>query len=280
MPADLLMHVIAESVEVTGFVAGMMCAIEAVNVLSGGRLIKGMRSSGLGQIAVSSALGATPGCVGGYAVTSMYSHGMVSYGALLAMMVATCGDEAFVMLAMFPKTALIIFASLLVAGIGVGVVVDMVRRRLDIKDTGKGHCHEMESSEKPGLKQFLKENLLHHVILHHVPKIFLWTFGTLLALGIAESLVDIESWVSGNTALVILIAAAVGLIPQSGPHMVFVTLFASGTIPLPVLLASCISQDGHASLPLLADDRRTFLTTKLATFVLAVIVGYISYFLL
>lgn len=33
-------------------------------------------------------IGAIPGCVGGFAVTSLYNKGMVSFGALVAMMIS------------------------------------------------------------------------------------------------------------------------------------------------------------------------------------------------
>jgi len=43
------------------------------------------------------------------------------------------------------------------------------------------------------------------------------------------------------------------------------------------LLASCISQDGHASLPLLAESRGSFLKAKLINVVAAVLVGIITF---
>ena len=118
--------------------------------------------------------------------------------------------------------------------------------------------------------------MLDYVLMHDIPTIFAWTFGVLFVMGLLQHYIDIESWIGGNTALMIIIAALVGLIPQSGPHLIFVTLFASGTITLPVLLASCISQNGHASLPLLAENRRAFVITKLATCLLGMAVGFIS----
>ena len=53
----------------------------------------------------------------------------------------------------------------------------------------------------------------------------------------------------------LVIACLVGLIPESGPHLIFVTLFAQGVVPLSVLLASSIVQDGHGMLPMLAHSR-------------------------
>ena len=77
----------------------------------------------------------------------------------------------------------------------------------------------------------------------------------------------------------LLLAAAIGIIPESGPHLVFVSLYAAGVVPLPVLLASCISQDGHASLPLLAQSRGAFLKAKLINVGIGIVIGFIcSYF--
>ena len=77
----------------------------------------------------------------------------------------------------------------------------------------------------------------------------------------------------------ILIAVLVGLIPESGPHLVFVALYASGLVPFSVLLASSISQDGHSSLPLLAETKKGFLKAKLVNMIIGLIVGYGAYLL-
>lgn len=121
---------------------------------------------------------------------------------------------------------------------------------------------------------FVSDNLWQHIILKHMPVIFAWTFGVLAVAGIAMSYVDIDGWISQNTALMILLAAAIGLIPESGPHMIFVTLYAGGIVPFPVLLASAISQDGHSSLPLLAEDKKSFAYAKLLNCLIAIAAGF------
>ena len=87
---------------------------------------------------------------------------------------------------------------------------------------------------------------------------------------------DVSAWISDNTILMILLAAAIGIIPESGPHLAFVSLYAAGVVPLPVLLASCISQDGHASLPLLAQSRGAFLKAKLINVGVGIGIGLLS----
>ena len=48
---------------------------------------------------------------------SLYVHGMISFGAIVGGMIATSGDEAFVMLSQFPGTALALFLLLFILGI-------------------------------------------------------------------------------------------------------------------------------------------------------------------
>ena len=130
-----------------------------------------------------------------------------------------------------------------------------------------------------GSDHFVEEHLWHHVITRHVPKIFAWTFGVLVLLGFLTEVFDINEWVSANIPLMIVLATLIGIIPESGPHLIFVTLFAAGVIPAPVLIASCISQDGHASLPLLAESKGAFLRAKAINCIVALIVGFAAWWL-
>ena len=344
-----MMHIVWEAllnaVLITGLVVIMMMLIECFNVWSKGRFVGAFKGKGPLQIIISAFLGAVPGCMGGFAVVSMYTHGMVSFGALIAMMIATSGDESFVMLALMPEKALWITLGLFVFAIVAGIVVDLVHKpspRRDLcsenfslheDDRHEGgsrtlswkrilmfaataafivllaaglleHEHAEEAEAPSGginllsedwmnmmfaalslivlavlavaKDHFVEEHLWHHVICRHLPSIFAWTFGTLVVIGLGLHCFDIATWISDNTALMILLAAAVGIIPESGPHLIFVTLFASGVVPLPVLLASCISQDGHAALPLLAETKSGFIKAKAINFLLALAVGYVT----
>lgn len=355
---DILIDALRAAVLITGMVVIMMMMIESLNISSGGRFFQRLQRSKFGQIVVSALLGWIPGCLGGFASVSLFSHGMISFGALVAMLIATSGDEAFVMLTLFPGKALLISAIILVIGIAVGVLIDYVGPKLgwkpfalkacdemhlhaedahpamEAKDTHpkkrtlltwkRGilflgtalyifalatgmleHEHEgMEEAEHGGFNllsedwmnmlfaavslillavvafgsdHFVEEHLWHHVIARHVPKIFAWTLGVLIALGFIMELVDVSAWISANVPLMIVLATLIGIIPESGPHLIFVTLFAAGVVPMPVLLASCISQDGHAALPLLAESKGAFLRAKAINCLIALLVGFIAW---
>ena len=125
---------------------------------------------------------------------------------------------------------------------------------------------------------FLKEHIWDHIVKMHIPRIFLWTFGTLVAIHFLMNYIDIQSWLSDNMLVVLLLAVLIGIIPESGPHLIFVTLFFQGAIPFSVLMASSISQDGHGTLPLLAESKRGFLAVKLVNIAYALVFGLIGYF--
>ena len=349
----LLLDVLRNSVLITGLVMIMMLMIEYVNIHSHGKWFTKLRQNRYGQVILGAGLGIIPGCMGGFAAVSMYSHKLLSFGALVAMMIASSGDEAFVMLAMIPKEALLLMVILFVVAILAGLLVDRFSKSHPHHHEGceEGYqIHEEdekeESDDKPTLRNMrhasaerialllgvilfivalafgmfeheheeaihtqlnifdeywmnlifavislfvvwfiatadehvIKEHLWEHIIRKHFLSIFLWTFGALLVIQIGLHYFDIETLISNNIPWMILLAVLVGIIPESGPHLLFVTLFATGTVPFSVLLASSISQDGHASLPLLAESKRSFVKVKIVNALVAAFFGYLCYF--
>ena len=120
---------------------------------------------------------------------------------------------------------------------------------------------------------FLEKHLWGHIIKKHFLKIFLWTFFTLLFVSILMKYYDLNQLIHQNLIWVLILAVLIGIIPESGPHLVFVILFASGQLPLSILIASSIVQDGHGSLPLLAESRKAFVVVKLINMLVGFGVG-------
>ncbi len=361
--------VLRNSVMITGFVFVMMLVIEYVNVLTSGRWGERISRSRAGQYVLAALLGALPGCLGPFAIVAMFSHRIVGLGAVITAMIATSGDETFVMLALIPRETMILVPALVATGIVAGILTDAMTSRVGFLEkvrcdglvvheeyegryfegggivrrwrnctaargilavaialllfavvTGQlsheGHGPEMMEelpTESSGLApetlpdhtgmehggwgwirvtmlvtsilalaivvvvpdHFLDEHLWRHIAIRHVPRIFLWSFGALLVLHLLTSHmnVDLGRLVARGQWFVLLAACLVGLIPQSGPHLVFVTLFAGGYIPISVLLANSIVQDGHGMLPVLAWSRRAFVLIKLINLAFGLLVG-------
>jgi hypothetical protein len=335
-------QVLLNAFKITGFIFVMMLVIEYVNVRSRGFWRRNVTGKKWRQYLIAGVFGAIPGCLGAFTIVALFSHRLVSFGTLVTTMLATSGDEAFVMFAMFPKKALLLTAILFVVGIIAGYLTDkfynadqiikkMPENKLPLHDEPQCKCFEkdklkdylfrpsryrlalivavlflivalltglMARAAQTWVKvtilaslgfslfvvasvpdHFIKQHIWDHIVKVHIPRIFLWTFGTLLVVHFLMNYVNVESWLSNNMLLVLILAVLVGMVPESGPHLVFVTLFAQGSIPFSVLIASSLSQDGHGTLPLLAESKRSFLMVKLANIFFALIFGLTAYFL-
>ena len=327
-----LNHVINHSILITSFVFVMMLITDYANVLTRGQMERSVKGGRGRQYAIASLLGATPGCLGAFMNVSFYIHGLLGFGAIVGGMIATSGDEAFVMLTLFPGKAILLFVILFVLGVAGAWVSDKVASWIGIvpcKECGLQEVHFEENCHcfEPGvLKNFsklcllrysialcllviiiavgmgqigpeawnwtillliaisifitltvpdhyLKEHIWRHIIKEHLWRVFLWTFATLFFITIGLKYWNLEAFVRSNMAWVFLICALVGIIPESGPHMVFVMMFANGMVPFSILLTSSIVQDGHGMLPLLSYSSKDVLMIKIFNLVFAIAIG-------
>jgi len=78
------------------------------------------------HVPIASFLGAIPGCGGAIIVVTQYIQGRISFGSLVAVLTATMGDAAFLILAMEPSTGLLIFVLGIVVGTISGYLVDLI----------------------------------------------------------------------------------------------------------------------------------------------------------
>jgi hypothetical protein len=405
---ELLRNALTGTLQITSFVLVMMLLVEYLNVTTRGWIGEKLARSGWPQLLGAAILGATPGCLGAFTVVALFSHRAVSLGALVAAMIATSGDESFVMFALIPGVAGPLAIGLLALGFATGWLTDRFGGKLmvglgDCCDDLEVHDHHVESfnlrqvvgnlrqisfprallvggtlliilgiiggvlgghdhhlaglgsgseavesapghvvdghdhsavdaateqhhrSETDALapehgdpmkgesvhheessahghqperwswlrlsflvvsllalfmvtvapEHFLDEHLWRHVVRRHLPALSLWTFGALLLMGVLQRAFDPAQWVALSPWLVTGAAALLGVIPQSGPHLMFTTTFAAGLIPLSALVVSSIVQDGHGMLPLLAHSRRAFFVVKMINLLAGILVGII-----
>ena len=124
------------------------------------------------EIPISAFLGAIPGCGGAIMVMSLFTRGVVSFGAVLAALISTMGDAAFLLLATKPQAALIILPVTFCTGIVSGYLV------------------------KPFTKNFLQKKINQDFLITELPKnktsnkfYLIWFFFLIpgLALGIMNA---------------------------------------------------------------------------------------------
>ena len=121
-------EIITGTVGITCLVMVMMLLIEFVNVSSSGRLLSKLQKRPFLQIGVASLLGLIPGCIGGFTIVSLYTHRLLSFGALVAGMISTFGDSAFLLFAMSPRTVVPLYGSLFLIALVAGAVTHLLFR--------------------------------------------------------------------------------------------------------------------------------------------------------
>ena len=283
---DILWEALRESVSITLLVLVLMAVIESVNVSSFGKFFQKIHGHPVADVALACLLGAIPGCAGGFVVVSMFTHRMLSFGALIGGMVATFGDEALFLAAESPMQALMLTGILYAIGFVVGLLLLKIpdNKIVTFEDHDfelhEEHQHTHTDPEdhhwRERIVHFLREHVWEHVIKKHALTLLLYAFGTLLVLGLLNHFFDLQTIMETNVWtkwILLLIAVAVGFLPVSGPHLIFVMLFLQGSIPFSILLANSIAQNGHAGIPLMAQSRRNFLVMKGITMGLGLLVG-------
>ena len=80
------------------------------------------------QVVFSSLLGALPGCGGAIIVTTQFVSGKVGFGSVVAVLTATMGDAAFLILASKPSIGFGLIAVGVVVGIVTGLIVNAIHK--------------------------------------------------------------------------------------------------------------------------------------------------------
>ena len=105
------------------------------------------------HVPLASFLGALPGCGGAIIVVTQYIQCRISFGSLVAVLTATMGDAAFLLLASEPSTGLLIFALGAIVGIITGYIVDFIHSTDYLQRESKINI-EFEKIEKTLVSRF------------------------------------------------------------------------------------------------------------------------------
>jgi len=117
---------------VTVFVAAMILLFSWLQFITAGRFVVWIRENRSLQPVIGAMMGLTPGCGGAIIVMPMYARGYVTYGTVIATLVATLGDAAFVLIgAVFQDSSyltpvIVVHATSFVVGVLWGYGVDSI----------------------------------------------------------------------------------------------------------------------------------------------------------
>ena len=83
---------------VTVFVAAMVLLFSWLQYITAGKFVDVIRANTRWQPVIGALMGITPGCGGAIVMMPMYARGYVTYGTVIATLIATLGDAAFVLI--------------------------------------------------------------------------------------------------------------------------------------------------------------------------------------
>ena len=110
--------------QVTVFVGAVLLFFGYINFRSHGKFIRTIQERKQWQPVIGAFLGLTPGCGGAIFIMPLYLKGSVTFGTVVATLIATAGDSAFVVISKLPLHFVVISLLSLIAAILTGYVVD------------------------------------------------------------------------------------------------------------------------------------------------------------
>jgi len=134
------------------------------------------------QPLIGALLGLTPGCGGAILIMPLYVRKQVSFGAVVATLIATAGDAAFVLIAEVPMTFLYVSMISFVVAVLVGTLVDVFevgKKLIRTRGEGLAMAAEKVKSERKCCKESLDikhigheagdeiDEILHRKAKHH-----------------------------------------------------------------------------------------------------------------
>ncbi|NOZ81028.1 MAG: selenocysteine protein [DPANN group archaeon] len=279
MLAEIFLASLKESLVIITLIFVMMVIVEFLVLRYRRKITSAIGKGRFFSYILSSSFGIIPGCVGTFTMDTLYMGGLLSFGGIVAVMVATSGDEAFLMLSLAASgklswaLILVLMLTLFLFGILAGWLGDVFVKKTRM--TFCKHCSIVDHRvDEFNIRHFMKKHIVEHILRRHLWKIFLWVFAALFVIGLSEGFINADHLFAGQTMIfVLVIAALIGLLPISGPNVFLVMLFSQGLIPFSILLANSIVQDGHGLLPIMGFSMDDAVKIKAFNFVFGLVVG-------
>lgn len=156
------------------FVGAVLLIFGYIDYKKSGEFVRKIEQSKKWQPVLGALLGLTPGCGGAIFVMPLFVKGKVSFGTVVATLIATMGDSAFVIISTLPLHYLLVSIFSFVAAIITGYIVDYYKvgdkllskmRKLPKEELDKMHektDHMTQNYECKNLK-ICKEDIISHI---------------------------------------------------------------------------------------------------------------------
>lgn len=109
------------------FVGAVLLLFGYINYKQSGRLIEKIEKSKRVQPILGALLGLTPGCGGAIFVMPLFFKKKVTFGTIIATLIATMGDSAFILISTVPSIYILVSGISFIVAIGTGYCVDYLK---------------------------------------------------------------------------------------------------------------------------------------------------------
>ncbi|MDC6448129.1 putative manganese transporter [Alphaproteobacteria bacterium] len=134
-----------------GFTLFIFIGLDSLTTFDTGTFLKKTKKF---HVPLSAFLGALPGCGGAIIVVTQYIQGRIGFGSLVAVLTATMGDAAFLILALEPSTGALIFGIGIIVGSISGYIVDKIHGNNYLIQSLDSDIWEKETLEKTFVSKF------------------------------------------------------------------------------------------------------------------------------
>ncbi|MCT4564209.1 MAG: putative manganese transporter [Maledivibacter sp.] len=156
------------------FVGAVLLLFGYVDYKKSGEFVRKIEASKKWQPILGALLGLTPGCGGAIFIMPLFVKGRVSFGTVVATLIATMGDSAFVIISTLPFHYLLVSVLSFIAAIISGYIVDYYKvgdklllnmNKLSKKELKKLHekAEHMTQNYECKNSQSCKEDIISHI---------------------------------------------------------------------------------------------------------------------
>lgn len=192
---DILTIILASAeeafLEVGSFVGIVLLLFGFINYKQAGGFVRKIENSKKWQPIIGALLGLSPGCGGAIFAMPLFIKGTVSFGTVIATLIATMGDSAFVLISTLPLHYLLVSGILFIVAVISGYLVDYYQigaklrlnmRKLSKAEEAKLHDkvdHQIQNIECSTIDSYDSERIDHvghqegdaiDIALHHQSK--------------------------------------------------------------------------------------------------------------
>ncbi len=294
---DVLVDSVVDTLKLVPFLFVTYLAMEALEHTAGDRAQRAVEASGKAGPLVGALLGALPQCGFSAMAATLYSGGVITVGALVAVILSTSDEMIPVFVAHQEPLGrlLAIMAVKVVVGIAVGFVVDVALHGLHRVGRLEPHIHDLCERANCGCEDE-KEDHGHgdhdhaghahggrwwHIVrsaLVHTVQVTFFIFVVSLAFGLIIELVGQDALgaiLANHPVRATFLAALIGLIPNCGASVAITELYLEGILAAGPMIAGLLSSGGVGLLVLWRtnDNMKQNATVTVFVYVVGVLVG-------